>query len=324
MKRLLIPAAIVLATAASTLGMRADQLRSRIFFLDIRGGRIVSANTDGSDVKVLLQGHRTGPDGIVVDEGAGHIFWTNMGKPMANDGSIERLDLDGSHLTMVVPRGGTFTPKQLKLDRENRKLYWSDREGMRVMRSNIDGTNIETLVETGSGEEARQDARNWCVGIAVDVRRHKIYWTQKGGSDAGEGSIRRANIEVPKGQTPVNRSDIEVLFDGLPEPIDMDLDLGRRMMYWTDRGDLPGGNSVSRAPMDPPAGATPTHRSDREILITGLQEGIGIALDVRGDRMYFTDLGGNVYSSTLSGLDRRTLLTGQGSATGIAYAELPK
>jgi DNA-binding beta-propeller fold protein YncE len=324
MRRLVISAAIALALAAPTLDMRAGQLSARIFFLDIRGGRVVSANPDGSDLNVLLEGHRTGPDGIVVDGNARHIFWTNMGKPMRNDGSIERLDLDGSHLTVVVPPGGTFTPKQLKLDRENRRLYWSDREGMRVMRSNIDGSSVETLVETGSGEEARRDARNWCVGIAVDLQGGKIYWTQKGGSNAGEGSIRRANIDVPKGQSPANRSDVEVLFDGLPEPIDMDLDLGRRMMYWTDRGDLPRGNSVSRAPMDLPTGAKPRHRDDQEILVTGLHEGIGIALDVKGDQMYVTDLGGTVYSARLSGLDKKTLLTGQGSLTGIAYAELPK
>jgi hypothetical protein len=115
-----------------------------------------------------------------------------------------------------------------------------------------------------------------------------------------------------------------VLLDGLPEPIDVDLDLGTRMMYWTDRGDLPRGNSVSRAPMDPPTGAKPGHRDDQDILVTGLHEGIGIALDVKGGRMYFTDLGGNVYSASLSGLDKKTLLTGQGSLTGIAYAELPK
>jgi len=48
---------------------------------------------------------------------------------------------------------------------------------MRIMRSNVDGSNIETLVETGQGESARLDPRNWCVGIAVDTDRGKIYWT---------------------------------------------------------------------------------------------------------------------------------------------------
>ena len=41
-----------------------------------------------------------------------------------------------------------------------------------------------------------------------------------------------------------------MLFDNLPEPIDLDLDLHKRMLYWTDRGDPPRGNTVNRALMD--------------------------------------------------------------------------
>jgi hypothetical protein len=310
-----------LVVMASALRLASDSStgvasNGRLFFLDLRGGRVVSVNPDGSDLKVLLEGHRTGMDGIAVDPAAGHIFWSNMGKVKVDDGSIERMDLDGTNLTNIVPIGGTFTAKQLKLDKKNGKLYWSDREGMRVMRSNIDGSNLETLVETGQGETARLDARNWCVGIAVDAARGKVYWTQKGGDNAGSGSLRRADIKIPKGQDAAHRRDIEVLFDGLPEPIDLDLDLSKRMIYWTDRGDPPRGNTVNRAPMD-------SHK-EPEILVTGLHEGIGIALDLKGGRMFFTDLGGNVYSANLNGSDKKVLLTGQGSLTGITYVELRK
>ena len=286
----------------------------RILFLDLKAGRVVSANPDGADLKVLLEGHRTGMDGVAVDAAARHIFWTNMGRMKENDGSIERMDFDGRNLTTVVPAGGTFTPKQLKLDKKNGKLYRSDREGMRVMRSNLDGSGIETLIETGRGDAERLDSRNWCVGIAVDAERNKIYWTQKGGDNANVGSIRRANIEIPRGQDAAHRSDIEVLFSGLPEPIDIDLDLSKRTVYWTDRGDPPRGNTVNRAPMDSPA--------NPEILVSGLHEGIGIALDLKGGRMYFTDLGGSVYRANLDGSDKRVLVAGQGSLTGIAYVEL--
>jgi len=303
---------------------RSGAAEARLFFLDITGGRVLSARPDGSDLTVLLAGHRTSPDGIDVDVAAGHIYWTNMGAASADDGSVERMDLDGKNLTIVVPPGGTFTAKQLTLDAKSKKLYWADREGMRVMRSNLDGSGLETLVETARGEAARRDARNWCVGIAVDADRGKIYWTQKGGSNAGAGSIRRANLEVPRGQDPARRADVEVLFDGLPEPIDLDLDLTRRMIYWTDRGNPPRGNTVSRAPMDPPAGADAKTRKDQEILVTDLREGIGISLDLEGDRMFFTDLGGTVYSAKLNGLDKKILLTGQGALTGIAYVELQK
>jgi hypothetical protein len=59
-----------------------------------------------------------------------------------------------------------------------------------------------------------------------------------------------------------------------------------------------------------------------EILFTGLLEGIGIALDLKGERMFVTDLGGSIYSAKLNGSDKKTLLYAQGNLTGIAYAEL--
>ncbi|MCM3870000.1 MAG: 3-hydroxyacyl-CoA dehydrogenase NAD-binding domain-containing protein, partial [Pyrinomonadaceae bacterium] len=62
----------------------------RVFFLDVSGGRIESLNPDGSDRRVVLDGLKRIPDGIEVDVEAGHIYWTNMGNPTANDGSIER------------------------------------------------------------------------------------------------------------------------------------------------------------------------------------------------------------------------------------------
>jgi hypothetical protein len=193
---------------------------------------------------------------------------------------------------------------------------------MRIQRANLDGSNVETLIETGRGADDRWDARNWCVGIAVDVRGGKIYWTQKGNDDAGQGRILRANIEIPRGQDAAHRKDVEVLFDGLPEPIDLELDPARRTIYWTDRGDLPGGNSVSRAPMDPPKGFNPWTRKDRTVLFDGLREGIGIALDLQGGRMFVTDLGGSVYRAALDGSNKTTLLTSQGMLTGIAVAYL--
>jgi len=291
---------------------------SRLFLLDLSGGRVLSLNPDGSDKKVLVTGGRW-PDGVVVDVEAGHIYWTNMGVPNRNDGSIERADLDGRNRTTIVPDGGTFTPKQLHLEKKAGKLYWCDREGMRVMRSNLDGSMIETLVDASQGTARPGTEQNkWCVGIAVDPDRGQFYWTQKGPDDAGKGRIFRANTAMPKGENAANRTDIEVLFDGLPEPIDLELDLRNRLMYWTDRGDPPRGNTVNRAHMD----ADSQKHSAPDILFTHLMEGIGIALDLKGDRMFLTDLGGSVYSAKLDGSEKKPLLVAQGNLTGIAYAEI--
>jgi hypothetical protein len=291
----------------------------RLFFLDLGGGRVLSANPDGSDLKTIINEGRKLPDGLVVDATAGHIYWTNMGNLKKDDGSISRSDLDGKNVITIVPPGGTFTPKQLQLEKQSGKLYWSDREGMRVMRANLDGSKIETLVDTSRGDSRPgTDQRKWCVGIAVDADDSKFYWTQKGDDNSGQGRIFRANIEMPPGQSPANRDDIELCYDNLPEPIDLDLDPATRTLYWTDRGDPPRGNTVNRAPMDP----QPGQRKEPEILFTHLMEGIGLALDRKGGRMFITDFAGTVYSAGLDGSNQKTLLFAEGNLTGIAYAEV--
>jgi hypothetical protein len=270
---------------------------------------------DGADRTVIVSGCHL-PDGIVVDVEAGHIYWTNMGSsPSTNDGSIERADIDGKNRRVIVPRGRTFTPKQIHLDKKNGKLYWCDREGMRVMRSNLDGSHIETLVETGRSDSDRRAQTRWCVGITIDAERNQIYWTQKGPDNGEQGRICRAGLEIPNGEIAANRSDIEIFFDHLPEPIDLELDLKNRVLYWTDRGDPPRGNTVNRASIDAKPQAP-------EIVLTHLMEGIGIALDIAGDRMFVTDFAGSIYSANLDGSEERNLLYAQGNLTGIAYTEI--
>jgi hypothetical protein len=286
----------------------------RLFVLDLSAGRIFSLNPDGSDSKTVVTGCRL-PDSLAVDPAAGYIYWANMGVPHRNDGSIERADLDGGNRRFIIPEGGTFTPKQLHLERRSGKLYWSDREGMRVMRANLDGSQVETLIQTGENEGDRHDPSNWCIGVTVDPIRGQVYWTQKGADGSGHGRIYRAGTDVPLGRTSANRPDIEVLLRGLSEPVDLELDLEHRVLYWTDRGDLSRGNTVSRMPID--------GELNQQIVLGRLMEGIGIALDVRGDRMFLTDLAGSIYSAHLNGSGKRSIAMAQGSLSGIAFAERP-
>jgi DNA-binding beta-propeller fold protein YncE len=299
--------------AAKTVG--------RLYFLDLAAGRVLTSNPDGSDLKTIVNEGRKLPDGIVVDVAGGHIYWTNMGYPSVNDGSIDRADLDGTNVRNIVSAGRTFTPKQLQLDKKNGKLYWSDREGMRVMRCDLDGSHVEALVDSSQGESRPgKDQTKWCVGIAVDVNGGKFYWTQKGNDNGGQGRIFRAGLEIPKGLTPADRKDIEVLYDNLPEPIDLDLDLGNRVIYWTDRGDPPRGNTVNRASMD----AAPGKRKEPQIVFDHLMEGIGLSLDLPNNRMFMTDLSGSVYSANLDGSNKKNIVFVEGNLSGIAYAEVPE
>ena len=97
---------------------RVNAATGRLFVLELNDGRINVMNPDGSDKKTIVANCHL-PDGIVVDVQARHIYWTNMGVPNLDDGSIERADLDGGNRRVIVPQGVTHSPKQIHLDKVN-------------------------------------------------------------------------------------------------------------------------------------------------------------------------------------------------------------
>lgn len=273
-------------------------------------GFVLEMSGDGKNQKVLAKS-QTYPDGIDVDESSGRMFWTCMGSPGQPDGEVFSANLeDGSDATCIVPKGVVNTPKQLVVEPESKKLYFCDREGMRVLRCNYDGGELETIIKTGDWEaEGFADQTKWCVGITVSRKHGKFYWTQKAASKSGKGRIFCASIDTPAGETAENRTDVQLLLDNLPEPIDLEVDELSETLYWTDRGELPLGNSVNRAVLDPESGLVVKNGSGKshEVLVRHLNEAIGLKLDLEAGHMYLTDLGGSLYRCYLDGSEKQKI-----------------
>jgi sugar lactone lactonase YvrE len=267
--------------------------------LGIRSGAVYRVNiADGSLTTIHSDGRGPSPDGVVVRDGV--VYWTTMGVPTRDpalkgeasldysvrNGGLHAVRLDGTDARDVVPVGSLTTGKQLTLDAAG-TLYWGDREGCRVSCVRTDGTGLTDLVVN-----TRDDS--WlaeCVGVAVTSDH--LYWTQKGPAKGGKGRILRAGLAIPAGQTAADRTDIEVLWDHLPEPIDLEVCGG--WLYWTDRGDPPAGNTLNRAPLPGPG----TTGAEPQILADGFTEAIGLAIDK--DTAYVSDLGGHIRAVPLPG-----------------------
>ena len=203
---------VVEATSTKTSSGAARS--GRLFLLDLSGGRVLSMDPDGSN-RSLIAADCPHPDGVVVDVAAGHVYWTNMGAvPGRNDGSIERADIDGKNRRFIVPPGGTFTPKQLHLDKANGKLYWSDREGMRVMRSK--SRRFADPNPRPDRDRAKMTAMTRPDGALESPsipNKDRSTGRKKAGTTPESGRILRAGIDIPKGETAANRSDVEVFFE---------------------------------------------------------------------------------------------------------------
>ena len=146
-----------------------------------------------------------------------------------------------------------------------------------------------------------------------NVEFERLYWTQKGPPKGNQGRILSAPLELPASMSPSARTDIELVFDGLPEPIDLEWDKENDTLYWTDRGAPPRGNSLNRCRFTGDKPRTP------ELLLTGLDEGIGLALDKSRNEAFVSDLGGNLRTTALDGARQpRVIRAGLGKLTGIA------
>ncbi|GAB5894268.1 hypothetical protein OKHIL_00750 [Mycolicibacterium mageritense] len=293
----------------------------QLIALGIRSGSVYRIDiSEGAVATLCTQGVGVSPDGVVVSDGV--VYWTTMGVPhrdpalkgeasldySARNGGVHAMSLDGGDPRDIVPVGSLTTGKQLTTDGSG-NLYWGDREGCRVSCVRTDGTGLTDLVVNTRDDSWLQE----CVGVAVTPEH--LYWTQKGPAKGGQGRILRAGLAIPSGESAATRTDIEVLWDHLPEPID--LEIVGDWLYWTDRGAPPAGNTLNRAPLPAPgqSGARP------EILADGFREAIGLAVDEHAGVAYVSDLGGQIRVVPLPGGrggDARVLIDLHEPISGIA------
>ncbi|WP_454691229.1 hypothetical protein [Achromobacter aloeverae] len=265
---------------------------------------IFSIDCAGQDYRLVLGGLEGVPDGIQVDKGRGVVYWTDMGRrhPLENggiefdaaDGSVEAVSLDGTNRRLLAGNGQLTTPKQLYLDADRELLYWCDREGGTIWRSRTDGGELTRLVDRAEEAGGRSAILNQCVGIAVDHANARILWTQKGPEKGGQGRIFSAGLDIPAGQTASTRTDIKMLLGNLPEPIDLEIDAENGVLYWTDRGAPPYGNSLNRARL------TPDGLADPQVICVGFDEAIGLAVDAAAGAAFVADLAGHIWRVDLA------------------------
>jgi hypothetical protein len=286
--------------AAGTSGGTTDTPTGTptLFWLAFNSSQVMMSK----DMKTATMFARTGtaPDGVAVDVEAGKVFWTNMGSALGTGGgTVQSANLDGSMTTTIVPAGVGTTFKQATLDHKNKKLYWGDREGRKLWRSDYDGKNPEAIVSAQTPE---------VVGCVVDSDAGKVYFTDRVG-----GKIWRTNTEMPAGATAENRTDLETVLMGPPgsNTIDLEIDHTNKVLYWTDRTL----GTVHSMQLDKP-------ETDK-VIVPSLSEPIGICLDVPNGKIYFAELGGSISSAGLDGSNVQRGILRSSGATGCVVAYIP-
>ncbi|MEM7312279.1 MAG: DUF4347 domain-containing protein, partial [Planctomycetota bacterium] len=240
-----------------------------------------------------------------IDDGV--IYWSS------GDGTISRGNPSlGTSQTIL---DGLQSPVGLTIDSVNGKLYWTDTDTDTVHRSNLDGTSVETILNStdfngspaglqvdtlrgrlyivdndasGNGDRILAsdldgsnlsvvvaDAGTYPADITVDHVNEFIYW-----GDPIDDVIYRANLD---GSNPIT------IVDGAQGPVALDIDFQNQLLYWTD-------NAI--------VGADVLRRMDLETgvveMTSNITNPLGVSYDNVSQNLYWTEEGGEIIAMDVS------------------------
>lgn len=191
------------------------------------------------------------PDGKTCEEGAQTFLL------FASRGSIRQISLDTADNTDVfLPIPDVHNAIAIDFHFAKRQIYFTDVYLDVIRRANMDGSNLETIVD--------KDLTT-ADGIAVDWVANNLYWT-----DTGRNVIEVSRLD--------GSSRKKIISTGLDEPRAIVLFPRKGYLFWSDWGNIP---KIERSFLD---------GSSRKVIIgTDLVWPNGLTIDHDARRLYWAD-----------------------------------
>ena len=226
-------------------------------------------------------------------QGRGKIYWTESNK-------IRRANLNGNAAEDIIT--DLKTPLHIALDIQNEKIYWVNFAPPKIYRANLDGSEIEAIINRGEPNAELEKDLPSPFTIALDTNASKIYW----GNWQGLWGITRSDFDGSN----IEDILINIHMNGfwrrhIVDAEKMQLDVKNEKLYFVDSFN----DNIARMNLD---------GSNYEELGISINAPYGLSLDLRNNRMYWThSILGKIYSSTLDGENVITLLSDLNRPTDI-------
>lgn len=278
------PGTLVQIASGFLWDVALDSLRDRIYWSNMGHSTIYSVTLDGSDIRNVFPTLVHAPRGLALRPGSGRIFWTDLG-------SIASATTIGEEFANVLEHI-CCPDRTFAVDPSTNRMYWFGDSGYpTLMRSRLDGTETEELLEVPfalrfpGGDGA----------VALDLKNNHLFLSFIQYSD--ELRIVRASLDGSD-PTEIFVGSVRTLYLG-----GLAVDVIGERLYWSayeengggfghvlSRSDLDGGN-VERLFGD--QGAPSSEQRDGFVVVAPWERALYVNLFSSGV-IQRTDLDGNL------------------------------
>ncbi len=148
------------------------------YVVDRPANAVVKVDLSSGDTETLYStSNGLGELPVAIDYYDGNLYITCV---EIDSETVWKAKADGSSIANIIGYGAGGYGYGLAIDPVNEKIYFDDQDTGVILRSNLDGTGIETVVEKVGR----------VYGIVIDNLNGKMYF-----SDTGDGLIKKANLD---------------------------------------------------------------------------------------------------------------------------------
>lgn len=248
----------------------------------------------------VLTANQVKPVGVAVHSESQQVFWSDDENAKPYDSWLSTTDFTGSKVSVFLEE--MYDPQGMEVDQKNAKLYYTEHQGARVQRCNLDGTDVETVLST--------DPKAWFpADVAVDAEEELVFITIQSVPQVLEGKIAVMYT---------NGTGYRELLHGLVQNYGLCLDTHLKHLYYVQGGH---GGSISCMAY----GSTPCALGKNGIVKTGLNYPYMCTIDTLytpyggPTQVIFseTNVPGSVYVMDANGANMRAVNSQLNSPMGV-------
>ncbi|NIP95800.1 MAG: hypothetical protein GWO24_21140, partial [Akkermansiaceae bacterium] len=191
-------------------------LAGHLYFSDRGTNRIYRSDFHGNNREELFNADDfpasiPGPKrfrGLVADPQRGFVFFCDSTENMVLRGTIATREI------VALVKVNQRFPADITMDHAGGKIYWCNRTNNLIQRADLDGSDVEDLVEAPSP-----------YFLQLDLASSRIYF-----GDFSAGNIFRADL--------ADGNNLETLVSGITGQVrGVHFDPSTEMLYWANRND---------------------------------------------------------------------------------------